>query len=217
MRSFPDVGDQACDATLIDGNGVRAQLSSQWADRPAVIVFLRYFGCPFCQAQVVSLRRDRELFEAAGAHIVMVGQGEPDDCGEFCDPARVPFTVLLDPDRAAFGAYQLAQARPLQFLAPRTALPWVRLQLDGETRQRGMRGGSIMQLAGTFVVDRSGQVRMAHRSRHIADSPGNRAILRVLSHLTTPTGTDAIASSAEHTRIADATLSPSRPDKSWYI
>jgi peroxiredoxin len=207
MDPFPDVDDPARDATLVDGEGVDVQLSSLWADGPAVLVFLRYFGCPFCQAQVVSLRRDRERFDATGARIVMIGQGDPGACGELCDPIRMPFTVLFDTNRTAFGAYELGQTHRLQALGPRTALPWVRLQLHAETRQRGLHGGSFMQLAGTFVVDQTGTVRMAYRSRHIADSPGNQAILDVLWRITVgPTlspGTDAIASSAERIALGE--------------
>ena len=58
--SAPGVGDRAPDATLLDLDGGEVALSSLWKDRPAVLVFLRYFGCPFCQAQVASLRDDRE-------------------------------------------------------------------------------------------------------------------------------------------------------------
>lgn len=204
MKPFPDVDDPARDATVVDGNGVEVRLSSLWADRTAVLVFLRYFGCPFCQAQVVKLRRDRERFDATGAQIVMIGQGAPGDCGEFCDPSHMPFTVLFDPDRTAFDAYELGHVRPLQVLKPQVALPWLRLQFHAETRQRGLHGGSFMQLAGTFVIDQTGLVRLARRSRHIADSPGNQVVLDLLWRSTVgPTlapGTDPIASTAE--RIA---------------
>ncbi len=34
-----------------------------------------------------------------------------------------------------------------------------------------------MQMPGTFVVDRTGVVRLAHRNRHVADNPPNRLLL----------------------------------------
>jgi len=58
--SGPEVGDIAPDAVLMDTDGRHVHLSASWTDQPAVVVFLRYFGCPFCQAQVVTLRRDDE-------------------------------------------------------------------------------------------------------------------------------------------------------------
>ena len=38
-------------------------------------------------------------------------------------------------------------------------------------------------MPGTFVIDTEGVVRMAHRNRHIADTPTNHQILQVLSRL----------------------------------
>ena len=54
------LGDPAPDAELVDGAGRTVRLSSAWSERAATIVFIRYFGCPFCQAQMVALREDRE-------------------------------------------------------------------------------------------------------------------------------------------------------------
>ena len=67
MSAGPQVGDPAPDAILLAGEGGRVQLSSFWKERPAVLVFLRYFGCPFCQMHVVKLREDQQLFRDAGA------------------------------------------------------------------------------------------------------------------------------------------------------
>ena len=39
-------------ATVLDTAGERVRLADQWADHPAVIVWLRHFGCVFCREQV---------------------------------------------------------------------------------------------------------------------------------------------------------------------
>ncbi len=44
-----DVGDAAPDIALRDLGGNEVMLSSAWRVGPAALVFLRYFGCPFCQ------------------------------------------------------------------------------------------------------------------------------------------------------------------------
>src|SRR5207244_12267924 len=77
LRPSPEPGDPAPDAELLDAWGQPARLSAAWDGGPAVLVFLRYFGCPFCQAQVVGLRRDHERFEETGASVALVGQGPP--------------------------------------------------------------------------------------------------------------------------------------------
>jgi hypothetical protein len=51
-------------------------------------------------------------------------------------------------------------------------------------------GGSFMRMPGTFVIDTEGVVRFtdgliqfAHRNKHVADSPTNDLILRVVASL----------------------------------
>lgn len=75
----------------------------------------------------------------------------------------------------------------MQVLAPQVALPWIKAELSPETRQRGLKGGSFLQMPGTFVIDvggvvraRSGTVRMAHRNRHFADAPSIEQLLEAL-------------------------------------
>jgi len=63
----PQVHDPAPDVSLLDLSAREATLSEFWRRGLAVVVFLRYFGCPFCQAQVAHLRDERERFEELGA------------------------------------------------------------------------------------------------------------------------------------------------------
>ena len=189
--SAPEVGDVAPDGRLLDPEGRDVRLSATWTDQPAVVVFLRYFGCPFCQVQVVALRRDEALFRGSGARVVLVGHGNHDDAIAFLQAKRVPFPVLLDPGRALYRAYGLMQGKVMQVLSPRTAMPSLRAELSPETRQRGLKGGSFMQMPGTFVIDtggvvrfRGGLIQFAHRNKHVADSPANDHILHVLAALT---------------------------------
>jgi peroxiredoxin len=177
------VGDPAPQAELVDRTGSTVQLSSAWAGRSAAIVFLRYFGCPFCQAQVVALREDHERFERVGADVTLIGQGTPDECREFCDARRLPFRVFVDPDRRAYRAYGLGKGGAMQVVGPQVMVPWIRNELHAETRQHSPRGASFTQMPGTFVVDRGGIIRFAHRSRHVADVPRNGVILQALSDL----------------------------------
>lgn len=196
--SAPDVGDIAPDALLKDPEGTQVRLASIWSDRPTVLVFLRYFGCPFCQAQVVALRRDEQLFRAAGAAVALVGHGDPKDAVAFLLAKRVPFPLLLDPERSAYRAYGLTQGKIMQVLTPKTALPWLRAEMSPETRQHGLKGGSFLQMPGTFVIDtggvvrfRGGLIQFAHRNKHVADSPANDGILDVVSKLVAMRGEQA--------------------------
>jgi peroxiredoxin len=176
IRPVPEPGDPAPDAELLDLWGEAALLSTAWADGPAVLVFLRYFGCPFCQMQVVGLRRDQGMFEESGASVTLVGQGPPEEAVAFRERRQVPFPVFVDPDRRAYRAYGLDRGRPSQVYGPKVAVPFVRANLTGKL-QRGLHGGSFLQMPGSFVVDGAGILRFAHRNRTVADNPTNQALL----------------------------------------
>ena len=186
MSVGPQPGDPAPDASLLDAEGRRVQLSSFWKGRRVVLVFLRYFGCPFCQMHVVKLREDQQLFREAEAEVVLVGQGSPEEGAGFCQRKHLPFPCLLDGDKSAYRAYGLRRRNLAVVVSPRIAVPFVRANLNSETRQRGLEGGDFFQMPGTFVVDVGGVVLLAHRNRTIADSPANHVLLEVLAKLKEP-------------------------------
>jgi len=185
--SGPDVGDHAPDALLTDLDGREMRLSTLWRARPLVLVFLRYFGCPFCQTQVVQLRAEHDRITAAGADVGLVGHGDPRAAAAFATTKRLPFPLLLDRDRGTYRAYGLVMGRATQVLNPRVALPWIKAEFSAETRQHGLKGGSFLQMPGTFVIDtggivraRGGTIRMAHRNRNFADAPSIERLLTAL-------------------------------------
>jgi peroxiredoxin len=183
----PEVGDSAPDALLTDLERREVRLSSLWKKRPAVVVFLRYFGCPFCQTQVVTLRNEHERIRRSGADVGLIGHGDPEAAVAFASSKELPFPLLLDRDRSTYRAYGLVQGKAMQVLRPRVALPWIKAELSSETRQRGLAGGNFLQMPGTFVVDtsgvvqaRGGRVRMAHRNRNFADAPSIERLIEAL-------------------------------------
>jgi len=179
----PNVHDPAPDVSLVDMAARETALSDYWRREPSVVVFLRYFGCPFCQSQVVRLRDEQRLFDEVGAGVVLIGQGRPEDAREFTERMRQPFECLVDPNRAAYRAFGLSTAKPSQVFGPPVALSFLRANVRGETMPRGLHGGQFMQMSGTFVIATGGVVQMAHRNRHVADTPRNQQILEVLRQL----------------------------------
>jgi peroxiredoxin len=179
----PLVGAEAPDALLLDADGSELALSTLWRGGPLVLTFLRYFGCPFCQAHVAQLRQDQLRFDHAGARVALIGQGSTEQARAFSGRHLVPFPLLLDPHRLAFRAYGLTRASLRQVFAPSVGVSFLARQLDPETRQRGLQGGSFMQTPGTFVIDGDGIVRFTHRSRTIAEAPSNETLLSVIREL----------------------------------
>ncbi|MEX2274082.1 MAG: peroxiredoxin-like family protein [Actinomycetota bacterium] len=186
------VGDLAPDADLLGLDRKIVRLSDFWERQPIVLVFLRYFGCPFCQAQVAELKRDEPRFREAGAGVVLVGHGHPGAAEAFSAKRRLPFPLLMDPWRDAYESYGLREATFGEVVGPRALPQMLRRGLAKDTRQGGLHGGSLKQMPGTFVIDTGGVirhddgiVRLVHRNRDVADAPSNDAILDVLLALRT--------------------------------
>jgi peroxiredoxin len=128
------------------------------------------------------LRDDRERFEAAGANVVLIGLGAPDQAERFCVRWRLPFDCLVSPDRKAHRAYGLRRGSFNQLAGPAVWLPWLRNQVTGKP-QGAFGQGDPAQLPGTFVVDTGGIVRYAHVGRRSSDNPSNDEVLAAVADL----------------------------------
>jgi peroxiredoxin len=131
----------------------------------------------------VQLRDDRERFEEAGAAITLVGLGPHTRAALFCDDKHVPFECLSDPTQEAYRAYGLERGRTSQIFSPRIYLRYARALLTSDVDVAKASGDDWRQMPGTFVIDRGGVVRFAHRNRDVADNPSNDAVLEALASL----------------------------------
>jgi peroxiredoxin len=126
------------------------------------------------------LRDDRERFERAGAGIVLIGLGSAEQAAAFCVRRGVPYDCVVSPDRSAHRSFGLRRGNFDAVAGPRVWLPWLRNQL-GEKHQGRFGQGDVAQLPGTFVVDRGGIIRYAHRGIRSNDNPSNDEVLRALA------------------------------------
>ena len=173
----PQVGDRAPDAELADHTGREVALSSFWRDRPALVLFWRHFGCGCGVERAARLRDEIDDYVAAGANVVIVGQGEPERAARYRDEHRLACPVLCDPDRDLYRAYGLREGHVAHVLFDAPEEFWTHDRAIGEEFQLQRREGgrplvdSPWQLPGEFVVDASGTVRHEHRYQHCEDFP----------------------------------------------
>ena len=102
----PTVGEKAPDFALSTVGGKSVRLSEVAAKGPVVLVVLRgYPGyqCPYCNQQVQNFIQNSQSFADAGARVVMIYPGPPQDLGakanELMADKKLPdnFDLLLDP------------------------------------------------------------------------------------------------------------------------
>ncbi|HEY3163190.1 MAG TPA: peroxiredoxin-like family protein [Candidatus Limnocylindrales bacterium] len=189
----PQVGDPAPDLELLDARtGERARLSHQWADRPALLLFWRHFGCSCGRDRAERLRREFADYAGAGATVVLIGQGERDRTLVYAAANELPDTVALlcDPAEAAYRAYGLLEGGPAEVLfdAPDeylTCQPQVGATMAEERRALARPNvDNPWLLPGEFVVAPDGRLVTTYRFQfceHWLDPRANVAAIRFAS------------------------------------
>ena len=167
------------DVVLNDYEGHPVRLGDLWSERPAVLVFVRHFGCQMA----VEIHAKRHKFEKADVEVAVIGHGTPAHARDFLNLQNVDFRLLVDPDRKI---YELAGAKvatlneligPRQIMRGLKATVMSRLKQGSIAVHQGRIIGHAAQLGGVLVVAPDGSVRYAHLSEESGDNPPVREVL----------------------------------------
>lgn len=125
----------------------------------------------------MQLHRDREKFEAAGARLVLIGQGTPRHAQHFRDQFDLDgLEILVDPDLEAYSAAGAKRASVGQLLGPRSVLSGIK-RAASERVVQGATKGSATQLGAVLVVAPGGEIAWAQIAEHAGDNPPNEEVL----------------------------------------
>lgn len=175
----PDHVDALAEVSLPDHDGHPVRLRDVWRRGPAVIVWLRQFGCPFCRAYARDLNRARSRFSAAGARLVLIGQGSQEDAARFRAQLGIDLPILTDRDRVTYLWAGTKLATLDELIGPIV----VARGLARMARERvfiGRNTADEAQLGGSIVVTERGRVAFAHISRDASDvAPPDRLLAAV--------------------------------------
>ncbi|MCG8684279.1 MAG: redoxin domain-containing protein [Desulfobacterales bacterium] len=73
--------------------------------KTAVLVFLRYHGCPICQMEMAHLKRAIGLFRHQNAEVFAFLQSEPSTMRSLAQEEDWPFNIVCDPNGLIFKLY----------------------------------------------------------------------------------------------------------------
>jgi peroxiredoxin len=171
------VGDRSPDLELLDATGASVSLSDFWREGPALLVFWRQYGCGCGLDRAARFREEYDGYVAAGASVVVIGQGEPERSAAYAKRYEIPCPVLCDPDYAAYEAFGLLEGEPSQLLFDAPEEFWGHAGDIGMEfqRQRREQGRPLVDnpwlLPSEFVIDRTGVIRLAYRYQYCEDFP----------------------------------------------
>jgi peroxiredoxin len=163
-------GMPAPDAQLYDTTGAEIALSVFWNERPALIFFLRHFGCALCRDHLKRIRDVYPAIRARGGSAVAVTFGEAHGAARFAQMQGLPFPVLADPARHAYHAFGLTDGHMADVFDPAALLRQAAQALHGNIPYITSIAAAS-QRGGVFIVDGSGIVQLAHIATPIYNYP----------------------------------------------
>ena len=147
-------GAQAPDFTLPDARGTAVRLSHLLTRGPVIMTFYRGQWCPYCHLALRAYQQALPHMQARGASLVAISPQTPDHSRAMAEKLELTFALLSDMGN------QVARQFGLVFTideAVRGAHKQVRADLPAFNGDNSWE----LPMAGTFLVDQSGTVRLA--------------------------------------------------------
>ena len=155
-------------------DGAYLPLFSLAADRPVALVFLRHLGCIFCREQVATLR-DRLPDE----NIVFVSMAEPKLVARFRTWLKSPHVFLCDPERRLYQAFGVGRSTAGKMFTAHVVSRALKAYRDGH--RNALTFDDQLQLGGTYVIDREGNVLASFPADDIGDYPSPEVLRTALA------------------------------------
>lgn len=108
-----------------------------------------------------------------------VGMGDVVEARAIVQQYAANIMCVIDQSQQTYQQFGLGRAGLGAFLAPQVAIEAIKITREGFGAGATI-GGDVMQMPGTFVVDRTGHFRLAYYSRSIADHPSDDVVRAAL-------------------------------------
>lgn len=109
------VGQITPNVTLTNLKGEEVKLLDVLKSKPTVLVFFRGGWCPYCNAQLIDLRKTLPAIEGLGFQLVAISPDSFHKSGENLNKNELNFTLLSDPNIEAITSFGLAYKAPSNY------------------------------------------------------------------------------------------------------
>ncbi|XP_052175094.1 thioredoxin-like protein AAED1, chloroplastic [Diospyros lotus] len=170
---------------VFDLNGDGIPISDLWKGRKAVVAFARHFGCVLCRRRADYLAARKDIMDAAGVALVLIGPGSVDQAKAFIEQTNFKGEVYADPSHSSYKAFQFISGVSTTF-TPGAGLKIIQAYMEGyrqdwelsfekDTRTRGgwQQGGIIVAGPG------KSNISYIHKDKEAGDDPDIEDILNV--------------------------------------
>lgn len=160
------------------------RLGDVWSDRPALLVFLRHFGCIGCSEHVCEIAPHLEEFDRLGILVVFIGNGTPNFIEGFMERQCLygkTVNILTDP---SLEVYKTAQMKRSLWGTMGPSGMRDALRAFGKGHWQTSVEGDIAQLGGCLLVDTNGRIAYSYFSSSLSDFPHTSVLLDAALKLT---------------------------------
>ncbi|XP_022634909.1 thioredoxin-like protein AAED1, chloroplastic isoform X3 [Vigna radiata var. radiata] len=113
----------------LEGNGI--PISDLWKDRKAVVAFARHFGCVLCRKRADYLASKKDIMDASGVALVLIGPGSIDQAKSFAEKTKFQGgEIYADPTHSSYEALQFVSG-VLTTFTPNAGLKIIQLYREG--------------------------------------------------------------------------------------
>jgi peroxiredoxin len=147
-------GEQAPDFTLPTARGLAVRLSDLLLKGPVVIAFYRGQWCPYCHLALRAYQRALPQLQSSGISLLAISPQTPDHSRALAKKLELTFAVLSDVGN------RVARQFGLVFSIDE-AVRWAHQRVGANLPTFNGDDSWELPMAGTFLVDRSGTVRLA--------------------------------------------------------
>ena len=160
-----------------DKDGQTIRLGDFWSDRPALLIFLRHFGCIGCSEHICELAPHIEKFDQLGIRVVFIGNGTLNFIEGFMERQCLwgkPITIVTDP---SLEVYKAAHMKRSLWGTMWPSGMWDALRAWGKGHWQNSVEGDITQLGGCLLVDTNDEIVYTYMSNSLGDHPHISSIL----------------------------------------
>ncbi len=169
MYSKMAIGDKAPDFKFQTPWDSEAFFYDAVGNHPAVLFFLRYYGCPVCRMEMVIIKQEIDVVRQKGAHVFVVLQSAPEMIASLIKRDDFPFTIICDPQGNVFKRYGVEAGGLIGYLHPAGLFAAIKAVRQGF--RHGKFEGKETQLPAAFAMTTEKVVTYAHYGKDIGDIP----------------------------------------------
>ena len=169
MKSKLNIGNKARDFKFTTPWNEDVSFHDAVDNNPAVLIFLRYYGCPVCQMEMARIKQEIDFIRKKDGKVFVVLQSTPETIASMIDEDEFPFTIISDPQGKIFQLYAVESGGIVRYLHPAGMIAATKAICRGF--KHGKFEGNETQLPAAFAMTGDKLIKYAHYGRYISDMP----------------------------------------------